>query len=401
MTSRRSTDCFLFGNFLIWVKRLAKRLLTGSQQNIKVFLMLRRPLKLLSVTLVILLFAGCSRSPRPDNPAAASTPDNIRPEAANKLASKSPKAKPSASPTLVPVAWKKVEGWREDDPRLALGAFLKSCSALRGRQEWQQVCAEVTTLSDRSERQVRNFFERSFTPYQLRQPGNDPVGLVTGYYIPDLRGSRESSPAYPYPLYGRPADLLAGKELLWVDDPVELLFLQIQESGRILFEDGSRSIVRYTGKNGHPYRSVRRWLIERGIISLEKMSMQNIMLWARGNPSQVDDFLNANPSYVSLDELPRDADSVPGALGLQLTPGRSVAVDPRYSPLGTPVFLSTTWPNTDRPLYRLMMAQDTGGAIKGPVRADFFWGMGDAAGTEAGRMKQPLKMWVLLPVGEQ
>jgi membrane-bound lytic murein transglycosylase A len=126
--------------------------------------------------------------------------------------------------------------------------------------------------------------------------------------------------------------------------------------------------------------------------------MQNIRAWAQENPSQVTDLLNTNPSYIFFREAPGDTQSPPGALGVPLTPERSVAVDPRYTPLGSPVFLATTWPDSDIPLHRLMMAQDTGGAIKGPVRADFFWGLGEMAGAEAGRMKQPLKMWVLLPV---
>jgi membrane-bound lytic murein transglycosylase A len=130
------------------------------------------------------------------------------------------------------------------------------------------------------------------------------------------------------------------------------------------------------------------------------MSMQNIRAWAQQNPDQVRDLLNTNPSYIFFRELPVEFTTPPGALGVPLTEGRSVAVDPRYTPLGAPVFLATTWPDSDRPLHRLMMAQDTGGAIKGPVRADFFWGMGDKAGAEAGRMKQPLKMWVLLPLEE-
>jgi len=196
---------------------------------------------------------------------------------------------------------------------------------------------------------------------------------------------------------GRP---LAGQELCWVNDPVELFFLQIQGSGRILFEDGSRVMVNYAEQNGHPYRSIGKWLLDRGAMSRDQMSMQNIKAWARANPQLVGDLLSQNPSYVFFRELPADVASPPGALGVPLTPERSVAVDPRYTPLGAPVFLATTWPNSDRPLYRLMMAQDTGGAIKGPVRADFFWGLGDAAGIQAGRMKQPLRMWVLLPVEE-
>jgi len=380
--------------------------------------MLMRKTKLLSVALIILLVAACSWSPRPEPP---------------------PPTAPPAS-ALVPVAWSEVEGWQEDDPRLVLDAFGRSCSALRQRQGWQQICTDITMLDGLSEPEVRAFFESRFIPYQLRQPGNDRIGMVTGYYVPDLWGSRQPSSDYPYPLYRRPDDLLvidlsetypelgsyrlrgrldesrvlpywdreaiegdrrplAGHELLWVEDPVELFFLHVQGSGRILFEDGSRSMVNYAGQNGHPYRSVGKWLIKRGIMTRDKMSMQNIKAWARDNPSQVGAMLNTNPSYVFFRESSRDADSSPpGALGVPLTPGRSVAVDRRYTPLGAPVFLATTWPNSDRPLYRLMMAQDTGGAIKGPVRADFFWGMGDSAGIEAGRMKQPLKMWVLLPV---
>jgi membrane-bound lytic murein transglycosylase A len=404
--------------------------------------MLTRTVNLLIIALVMLLAAGCSSlmcpkcppCPAPSPPAA----EMIVPGPVEEQVPGKPELPASAA--LVPVTWSEVEGWRVDDPSLVLESFLNSCSALRQRQEWKEVCEEAVTLSGFSEPEARAFFERRFVPYQLHKPDHDPVGLVTGYYIPDLRGSRQPSSDYPYPLYRRPADLLvidlheiypelasyrlrgrleeqrvvpywdraaiegersplAGEELLWVDDPVELFFLQIQGSGRILFEDGSWSMVNYAGQNGYPYRSVSRWLLERGIMPLEKMSMQNIKAWARDNPSQVRDLLNTNPSYIFFREIPGGTDSPPGALGVPLTPGRSVAVDPAYIPLGAPVFLATTWPNSDRPLYRLMMAQDTGGAISGPVRADFFWGMGEAAGAEAGRMKQLLKMWVLLPIG--
>jgi membrane-bound lytic murein transglycosylase A len=342
-------------------------------------------------------------------------------------------------PTLVPVQWHAVDGWLQDDHALAFETFLDSCPAIGKRPQWQVVCDAAAQWGDRSAVGVRAFFERHFTPHQLRQGDGDPVGLATGYYVPDLRGSRQPSPAFPYPLYRRPDDLLvidlrtvypdlanyrlrgridgqrvvpywdraaidgdgrplAGQELCWVDDPVELFFLQIQGSGRILFEDGSRVMVNYAEQNGHPYRSISKWLIDQGVMPREQMSMQNIKEWARNNPDQVAELLNQNPSYVFFRELEGGAVSPPGALGVPLTAGRSVAVDPRYTPLGAPVFLATTWPNSDRPLQHLMLAQDTGGAIKGPVRADFFWGMGDEAGIQAGRMKQALRMWVLLPV---
>ena len=401
--------------------------------------------KLLLIGLATLLAGGCSWSlcqecpqcPPPAPPVA----DMTLPEVVERLTPVPEKPAPPTPSALVPVSWSEVEGWQEDDPALALGALLNSCTPLRLRPQWQTACAEAATLDSRSGEAVRTFFERRFVPHRVQTPAGDVVGLVTGYYVPDLRGSRQPSPAFPYPLYRRPDDLLvidlrevypelgsyrlrgrldqqrvrpywdravidgegrplAGQELCWVNDPVELFFLQIQGSGRIQFEDGSQVMVNYADQNGHPYRSIGKWLLDRGAMSRDQMSMQNIKAWARANPQLVGDLLSQNPSYVFFRELPADVASPPGALGVPLTPERSVAVDPRYTPLGVPVFLATTWPNSDRPLYRLMMAQDTGGAIKGPVRADFFWGLGDAAGIQAGRMKQPLRMWVLLPVEE-
>ncbi len=403
--------------------------------------------KLAGLALFILLFAGCATEmgrtcpPCPPCPPCPQEAGTALPEKVEKITPEIPETGRLKVPAPVPSAWSQVEGWDQDDPALALEAFLNSCLSLRRHQEWKGVCEEAESLTAVSEKETRDFFEKRFLPYQMLDTGNDPVGLVTGYYLPDLHGSREPSPEYPYPLYGRPSDLLVidlgdvypelanyrlrgrvasrrilpywdrseiqsdrnpleGEELLWVDDPVELFFLHIQGSGRILFEDGSWTIVNYADQNGHPYRSVSEWLIKNKIMTRDQMSMQNIKAWAQENPLQVDDLLNTNPSFVFFRELPEGAKGVPGALGVPLTPERSAAVDPRYIPLGAPVFLATTWPNSDRPLHRLMMAQDTGGAIKGPVRADFFWGMGDEAGREAGRMKQPLKLWVLLPVAE-
>lgn len=418
--------------------------LTGHDDGDKVFGMLLRALQLIPI-LAVLCLAACSWPPWPGRAECPPCPpplaDMRLPEVVERLLPEPVEPIPPPAPVppaLMPAAWSEVEGWGEDDPSLALGAFLKSCGPLRLRPQWQAVCAEAAALDQFSESEARAFFERRFVPHRLQNPEGDPVGLVTGYYVPDLRGSRRPSPAYPHPLYRRPNDLLvidlrdvypelggyrlrgrldaerirpywdraiiegkmkplAGQELLWVDDPVELFFLQIQGSGRILLDDGSRVMVNYAEQNGHPYRSVGKWLLDRGIMSREQMSMQNIKAWAQANPAQVNALLNTNPSYVFFRELPAEVESPPGALGVPLTPGRSVAVDPRHTPLGAPVFVATSWPNSDRPLYRLMMAQDTGGAIKGPVRADFFWGMGDTAGAQAGRMKQALRMWVLLP----
>lgn len=287
---------------------------------------------------------------------------------------------------------------------------------------------------------ARRFFERFYTPYRITGSDGAAEGLVTGYYEPLLRGSRTASRRYRYPVYGVPEDLLVidlsevypqlkgmrlrgrvegrrvvpyydrsqiddgvpgvrGKEIAWVDDPVELFFLQIQGSGRIRLENGAMLRVGYADQNGYPYRSIGKWLVERGDLPLEKASMQGIKDWARQHPEQLKNLLNYNASYVFFRELPSDLSGPIGALGVPLTARRSIAVDARYVPLGVPVYLATTWPNSTKPLNRLVLAQDTGGAIRGAVRADFFWGYGDEAAREAGRMKQPLRMWVLLPTG--
>jgi membrane-bound lytic murein transglycosylase A len=180
---------------------------------------------------------------------------------------------------------------------------------------------------------------------------------------------------------------------------VELFFLQIQGSGRITLDSGESLRVGYADHNGFPYRSIGRHLVERGELPLEKASMQGIQAWARANPDKLMELLNHNARYVFFRELPAELPGPIGSLGVPLTARRSVAVDPEFVPLGAPVYIATTWPLSSRPLNRLMLAQDTGNAIRGAVRADFFWGHGDEAAREAGRMKQPLKMWVLLPNG--
>ena len=388
---------------------------------------------------VCIILASCAPRPEPEPPVTEPVVEG--PVLEEPIVEEEPVPEEMV-PTLTPVAWREVPGWQEDDQSLALSAFQKSCKALRWRDQWQSACNKAADLDDGSTLAVREFFEKYFTPHQVRNADGSTSGMMTGYYVPDLKGSRYASSEYPYPLYGRPDDLLtidlsevypdlgnyrlrgrldghrvipywdrseidsfdrplAGQELFWVADPVELFFLQIQGSGRILLDDGERVMVNYADQNGHPYRSIGKYLLERGIMERSQMSMQNIRKWARNNPAEVDDLLNQNPSYVFFRELDRSVQSPPGALGVPLTPGRSLAVDRRYVPLGAPVFVSTTWPNTSRPLKRLMMAQDTGGAIKGRIRGDFFWGMGDKAGAQAGRMKQDASFWVLLPKTER
>ena len=381
------------------------------------------------VLVSLLLLSACAKAPEPIPLIVAPVVDEPVVEAP---------LPEDETPTLQAVSWPEVAGWQTDNPSLALGAFLKSCTALRWRPQWQPSCQEAAAMKQASETEVRSFFERSFVPHQVSQSNGSSDGLLTGYYVPDLKGSRTASSDYQYPLYQRPNDLLvidlsdvypdlgnyrlrgrveenrvvpywdrsaidsdnqplAGQELLWVADPVELFFLHIQGSGRILLDSGERVMVNYADQNGHPYRSIGKYLINQGAMTRDQMSMQNIRAWVRNNPDEVGNVLNQNPSYVFFRELDGDVQSPPGALGVPLTPGRSLAVDRRYIPLGAPVFVETTWPNSDQTLQRLMMAQDTGGAIKGRIRGDFFWGMGDQAGEQAGRMKQSAKFWVLLP----
>lgn len=350
---------------------------------------------------------------------------------------------PPKSKTLEAVRWPDVPGWLEDDPGAAWEAFLRSCTRLKAQMAWRDSCALAEQLP--AGVSARSFFETHFLPYRVANADGSVLGLATGYYEPLLRGSRRKEGPYRYPLYAVPEDLLivdlaeinpelkhlrlrgrldgrrvvpyfaraeierglpalAGRELLWVDDPVDLFFLQVQGSGRVRLATGELVRVGYADQNGQPYRSIGRYLVEQGELKLEQASMQGIKAWGAANPAKLDALLNQNPSYVFFRELPRtqrDQDAPGagpvGALGVALTPGRSIAVDPRHVPLGAPVFLATTWPNSAQPLERLVLAQDTGGAIRGAVRADYFWGFGDEAGAQAGRMRQGARMWVLLP----
>lgn len=341
---------------------------------------------------------------------------------------------------LKPAAWADLPGWNEDSLAEAFAAFVRSCFALKARSEWQRVCGDAALLPARDEATLRRFFETDFTPYAVANPDGSAEGTITGYYEPLLRGSRRQTPVFRFPIHAVPDDLLVldlgevypelknlrlrgridgrrvvpyysradieagkgggvGREILWVDDAVDLFFLQIQGSGQITLDGGEVVRVSYADQNGHPYRSVGRLLVERGELTLDQASMQGIKAWGARNPDKLPELLNANASYVFFREQPANGGGPPGALGIPLTSGRSVAVDPRAIPLGAPVFLSTTWPNSTLPLNRLMLAQDTGGAIKGAVRADFYWGTGDEAGAQAGKMRQSGRIWVLLPNG--
>jgi membrane-bound lytic murein transglycosylase A len=318
--------------------------------------------------------------------------------------------------------------------------LLHSCSVLKKNVQWRNACDAVLAKPNPSNDEASDLLREYFQPWQASKADGSTNGLITGYYEPLLRGSRTKTERYRYPLYSRPNDLvavelaslypelanrrlrgrlqdgklapyfsrgeievrqspLAGKELLWVDDIVDLFFLQIQGSGMVFLETGEQVHVGYADQNGQPYQSIGKVLIDRGELTADKASMQGIKDWARRNLDKLRDLLNSNPSYVFFRELPNGLSGPLGALGVPLAAERSIAVDPRYIPLGAPVFLSTTYPNTAKPLQRLMLAQDTGGAIKGAVRADFYWGTGNDAGRMAGAMKQAGRMWILLPKG--
>jgi membrane-bound lytic murein transglycosylase A len=231
------------------------------------------------------------------------------------------------------------------------------------------------------------------------------VDLAAQY--PELRGmrlrgrlnGRRLEPYYSRGEIDAQGTSFGAPVIAWIADPVELFFLQIQGSGQIQLDSSERVRVGFAEQNGHPYRSLGRHLVERGEMTLDQASMQNIKAWAAANPQRLQEALSHNASYVFFRELPSAGGPI-GALGVPLEAGYSIAVDPRYVPLGAPVFLATTYPLSPQPLERLVLAQDTGGAIRGAVRADFFWGTGAEAGTLAGRMRQPGRMWLLWPRGE-
>lgn len=352
-----------------------------------------------------------------------------------------PEPKQPPAEALQKSSWSALTAWSADDHAAAWPALRQSCSTLKNREEWREVCSRADELGAAPSRhQARQFFEQNFEPWQAINPDGSPSGLVTGYFEPLIHGSRKPSAQHRWPVHAPPADMISvdlgeqqpelqhmrlrgrvvdtrlvpywsraeimamgdalpAQVLFWAADPLDLFFLHVQGSGQIQLDDGSRARIGYADQNGHPYTSIGRWLVERGELALHQASMQGIRQWASENSSRLQELLGANPSYVFFRELPATGQGPIGALGVPLTTGRSIAVDPRFIPLGAPVFLDTTRPLSAEPLQRLMLAQDTGGAIKGVVRADFYWGAGQQAGEQAGRMRQQGRMWVLLPKG--
>ncbi|MFC5459769.1 murein transglycosylase A [Massilia niabensis] len=400
-----------------------------------------------SFALVALLLAACGTPqqapapqpvPAPPVPAQPATPPPvIMPPPVGPVAIPAPA--PAPVPPMTPVSFAALPGWQQDDLRQAWPAFTTSCRVLVRKAEWKAPCTAAATVDAGDSNAIRSYFEAYFVPNQMRMPDGLDTGLITGYYEPMLRGSRKRGGAFQTPLYRVPEDLLtvdlasaypslknmrlrgrlvgkkvvpystraeieraplSGKELVWVDDPVEAFFLEVQGSGRVLIEETGETVrIAFADQNGHPYKVIGRWLVEQGELPADGVSAQSIKAWIAANPARRQELLNVNPSYIFFREerLPDPNVGPKGALGVPLTPERSVAVDPQHVPLGAPLFLATSHPATGAPLQRLMMAQDTGGAIRGQVRADFFFGFGGNAAEYAGRMKQRGSVWVLLP----
>ena len=405
----------------------------------------RKPRRCASLAAVAacLLVAACQTVPPPAPPAAP--PPAVRTITQARYEKVAPEALPQIADADLAAAW----------PALLASCRIFERSKAR-REAWAEACRQALAVPAGDVAAQRAFLAQRLDAYRVlsatleegaaepRLLASETRGRMTGYYEPLLNGSRTRAAPYLVPLYRPPADLLAidlspvypelanqrlrgrlqhsdkgarvvpywsraelteerlrGAELVWVDDAVAAFFLQVQGSGRVRFGDGSMIRVGYADTNGHPYRSIGRVLVDRGELALEQASMQGITAWASANPRRVDELLNENPSYVFFRELPLgDPTAGPvGALGVPLTPGYSVAVDPRFIPLGAPVVISSEHPATGAPLWRLVLAQDTGGAIRGPLRFDFFWGFGAEAAAPAGRQRHDVQAWVLVPRG--
>ncbi len=313
----------------------------------------------------------------------------------------------ASEPTYKILEFSDLEGWERDDHLAAMRVFQSTCPDLDA-PDWRAICAAAPTIGN-----PKKFFELLFRPV-LIEDGKDM--MFTGYFEPELQGSRVPTARYRFPVYAKPPEVRRGTqwlsrreiettgamvgrglEIAWVDDSVELFFLQIQGSGRIRLPDGSAIRVGYGGKNGHPYRSVGTELVRRGTYSPHQVSAQVIQSWVKRNPIDGAELLRHNPSYVffrTVNQVPAHKGPL-GAMNRSITELRSVAVDPAYTPLGAPVWIEK---KGDNPMNRLMVAQDTGSAIKGAQRADIFMGTGDEAGRKAGRLRDPGRMIVLLPI---
>ena len=325
-------------------------------------------------------------------------------------------------------SWKNLPGWESDSFDDAWSAWQKSCQywTKSNQAEWQQLCKESQKINASDKKIAKDFFEKYFQVWEIRQAKDQNTyskgsnqGLITGYYEPIIKGSLTRQGVYQTPIYKLPtgwsaspskvrppraelmqSGVLKGMEIAWVEDPVAAAFMQIQGSGKILLENKKILRLGYAGTNNQTFVSFAQWLINQKQLTYAQASMQGISEWAKKNPQRVNEMLNANPRFVFfkvLESSTSPLDGPIGSIGLPLTAGRSIAVDWQSIPRGAPVYISTTDPQTTQALQRLVFAQDTGSAIIGGVRADYYWGSGDSAGDKAGKMKQVGRLWAILP----
>ncbi len=352
----------------------------------------------LIIALIIVTFLGCSKEPKIIYKELVKT-------------------------SLVKSSFNELPQWREENYDDVLMNFINSCKTKKTRKIYTSLCQVALSTKN-----AKYFLQDNFTPYRIY---SKKEGLLTGYYEPQLQGSLSKTKKYKYPVYMTPKDLvivdlssiypelknyrLRGKirenrlvpyakrsqnfsntmqsdAICYVDSKMDLFFLEIQGSGRVILENGSILYIGYDNQNGHKYRAIGRYLVEIGALELKSVSLQSIRAWLDTNPSRVDEVLNYNDSVVYFKQIKQTAT---GSLGLRLTPNRSIAVDRRYIPLGSILYLSAIIDAKE--FQKVVFAQDTGGAIRGRVRADIFLGSGSQAKESAGKLKSALKLWILLP----
>nr|VFK24536.1 MAG: membrane-bound lytic murein transglycosylase A [Candidatus Kentron sp. LFY] len=416
--------------FWFWPRRTDFRMILGN---------------VVALMVAALLLGACARMPAPPSPSPPSPRFTLHPVTYGEL----PGWESDHHGEILPVflrSCEKIVGYpptRDFGPRVEMGKV----------DHWISLCQEAGRIDPGDKGQVRHFLERGFTPYAVGvgdrgdHRGDDGwTGLFTGYYEPELRGSLQADARFRYPILARPDDLISvdlghlddkrrnrrivgrisegrlvpyydraeieagalagrGLEILWLDDPTDAFFLHIQGSGRALLPDGSYLRLGYAGQNGRPYTAIGRKLVASGEMALEEVSMPTVRMWIEANPASGAELMRSNRAYVFFRIRKPDVridgqfDGPIGAQGVVLTPRRSLAVDPDYIPLGTPLWLVTLDPGSDpsRPLRRLVIAQDTGSAIRGAVRGDLFWGSGKKAGDKAGIMREQGHYYLLLP----
>ncbi len=329
---------------------------------------------------------------------------------------------------LVPTSFCHLPGWDNDRHAEVVPALAHTCSVIEKKpdsakmitradgkgfaSDWKPVCKKFKETRFESHKDVKDFCEAHLTPYQMSLTSGTS-GTFTGYYIPILKGSRKRYGPYQTPLYKMPGKGLSrklprskivggafkgkGLEIMWVTDPIDAFFVQIEGTGKVLMDTGEELRINYTGQNGYPYFPIGKAMVERGLLEKGNVTMQSIKKWLKEHPKQAESIMSLNQSYVFFDVKPWNGDVV-GSHNVPLTPHRSLAVDRSYISLGTPLWLAADHPHPDKPaLQQLMVAQDTGGAIKGAIRGDYYWGIGDQAADHAGRMNSKGELYLLLP----